>query len=139
MPGTRGHDTMGAKSAVIGLCMVFLFGCQLWEDRTLPPELMGIWQTSAPRYEGASFEFKGEWLIFTNEKQDYSSVNRIKSIDATLGEDRTSYEIIYESKDGLEYQFDFYYVKTRKGGVIQFTTQDSVVWVKQGAARARKG
>jgi hypothetical protein len=130
---------MKAKNTIMALCMVILFGCQLWEDRTLPPELMGVWQTSAPRYEGATFEFKGEWLIFTNEKQDYSSVNRIKSIDVTTKEERTLYEIMYESKDGLEYHFAFYYVKTRKGGVIEFTTQDSIVWTKQGAARARKG
>ena len=118
------------KGFVLCVVVTALFGCQILADKTVPEELFGVWETSAPRYVNSTFEFKDEMIIFTNGMA-YINVNFITDIKQSPDKDKTLFDIYFENKEGLEYQRSFYYFKGQNGGMIRFKNQMDVEWTKK--------
>ena len=116
----------------LALCtmITLLLGCQLLHDKTIPEEMVGVWETSEPRYENCTFELKDEMIIFNNFP-DYSKIHFITDIDKSPGKDSVLYDIHYEDQEGLEYKLSLFYVKAANGGVIQFKNQKGITWTKR--------
>jgi len=131
-PVLRRMMVMSIRLKVFVLCVVVtaLFGCQIWADKTVPEEVSGVWETSAPRYVDSTFELKDEMIIFTNG-MTYVNVNFITDIKQSPEKDKTLFVIYFENKEGLEYQRSFYYYKGQNGGMIRFKNQMNVEWTKK--------
>ena len=122
--------SMKLTKPVVTVIVIALFGCQVRQDKTIPEELMGKWETSAPRYEDCSFELKDELIIF-NKGINFVNLNHIKRIERFPDKQRVSYNIIYEDKQGQEYKLALFYFKTPNGGVIRFKNQKEIEWTKK--------
>ena len=118
------------KGFVLCVVVTALFGCQILADKTVPEELVGEWETSAPRYMDSTFVLKDEMIIFTNGL-DYINVNSITDIKQSPDKDKTLYDIYFKNKEGLKYQRSFYYFKGQNGGMIRFKNQMDVKWTKK--------
>ena len=60
---------------------VSFFGCQSKGPATVPDELLGVWETSAPKYEDSFFRLTKDTLTFANRDLDYMDVNSISKIE----------------------------------------------------------
>ena len=109
--------------------LILFFGCQAKENRTVPDELVGVWRTSAPKYEDCYLELTKDLIIFVNENflqnMDANSIYKVKKDDKDL-----LYTIYYKNDEGLKYQFSFYYDPS-EGGVIRFKHQTQIEWTKE--------
>ena len=126
---------MRSKGILLALVMfASIFGSQCEETVTVPGELVGVWETSEPKYKGCYLELTEDLIIFANRAHlDKKDVNRISGIKKT---DRGkqilytfSYEFYYEDKRGQECKFSFYYDPS-EGGAIRFKNQLKIKWKK---------
>ena len=108
---------------------VSFFGCQSKGPATVPDELLGVWETSAPKYENCFFRLTKDTLTFANIDLDNIDVNSISKIEKIHREKGILYTIHYENREGQEYKFLFYYDPFR-GGAIRFKNQEQIEWRK---------
>lgn len=122
---------MKSKYIILALTtFALLFGWQCREPATVPDELLGVWETSAPKYEGCFFEITKDSIIFANrDLLEAFDVNVISKIEKTQKEKQILYTIYYEKRKGEEYKFPFYYDQLR-GGAIRFKNQEQIEWRK---------
>ena len=136
MPGFR-----SPKLRVIFLVLsipIFLLGCQAKEDETLPPELMGMWTSAAPRFKNDTLELSKENIVFTSgEFQDYISVNFIVKVEKTPERNHLFYTIHYENIEGQKYKLSLYYYPNQ-GNVIRLKNQLEFEWKKVGPIKGSK-
>lgn len=120
------------KLKKLALCIIVtsFLGCQIWKDKTVPEELVGVWETSAPRYKNCFFELKGEMITF-NKGLDYINVNLITDIEKSPEQEGILYDIHYEDEEGQEYKLSLFYFKTPDGGVIRFKNQKEIKWTRR--------
>ena len=126
---------MRSKRILLALAMLAaIFGSQCEETRTVPGELVGVWETSAPKYKGCYLELTEDLIIFANrahlEKKDVNRISGIKKSDR--GKDvlyTVSYQVHFENKGGQECKFSFYYDPS-EGGAIRFKNQLRIKWRK---------
>ncbi len=109
---------------------IFMWGCQPKEDETLPPELMGVWTSAAPRFKNDTLELSKECIVFTSgEFQDFISVNFIVKVEKRPERNHILYTIHHENVEGQRYTFSFYYYPER-GNVIRLKNQLDFEWRK---------
>jgi hypothetical protein len=127
-------DGMKYKFIVLAIAIfATLFGCQFREPTPLPVELLGVWNTSAEKYEGCLFEIKKDSIIFANTRiLEALNINTITKIETIHEEKRILCVIHYKSREDQEYKFTFYYDPS-EGGSIRFKNQLHIKWVKAEA------
>jgi hypothetical protein len=134
---------MRSKGILLALVIFSsLFGFQCEESKTVPGELIGVWRTSAPKYEDCYFQLTEDLIIFANEAHlDKEDVNRISGIKKTdRGKEvlyAVSYDVYFETKGGQECKFSFYYDPS-EGGAIRFKNQLQIEWKKADMPNTEK-
>jgi hypothetical protein len=119
------------KTGFLALAIsIFLLGCQPGEDETLPPELMGVWTSAAPRFKDDTLELSKEHIVFTSGAfQNFISVNFIVKVEKRPERNHIFYTIHYENVEGQSYKLSFYYYP-EKGNVIRLKNQLEFEWRK---------
>lgn len=132
-------ERMKSTCIVLALAMfISFFGCQSKKVSTFPDEVLGVWETSAPKYEDCFFELARNLIIFANLTAiDNIQVNCIQEIEEIRKGKRLLYVIHYEDAKGQEYKFPLYYDPS-KGGVIRFKNQEQVEWTKMDVPHLEK-
>jgi len=125
---------MKSKYIVLALsACILLFGCQGRGPKTIPDELLGVWKTSAPKYEGCFIEIRKDSIAFLNMSHLGSMYsNDISKIEFASEGKEMLYTIHYKKRGEEEYQFPFYYYP-QEGGAIRFKNQIKIKWVKTDA------
>lgn len=124
------RTTILKASYLVLAISTFLLGCQLKEPETLPAELVGVWRSSAIKYQDATLELTKEFIVFTSgEFQDFISVNFIVKVEKRPERNHILYTIHYENLEGQRYEFAFYYYPS-KGKVIRPKNQMDMEWRK---------
>lgn len=116
---------------IIIICLMVLSVCQCGRKTTIPEDLIGVWETTAPTYADHPFEIKTDEVLFgTGEgKFDTYPITKIK-IEEDQQEQKTLYIICYKNTTGQEYKFSFYYDPANQG-TIRFKNQKEMVWTKK--------
>ena len=96
----------------------------------VPNELLGIWKTPTPIYEGCFFEITKEEVKFGSKDGQVSNFF-IKSMKTQKipSEEWTLYTISYVARGFQKYEFLFYYHPT-SNGVIRFKNKMESVWTR---------
>jgi hypothetical protein len=107
-----------------------LLACQAGEQ-TIPSELLGVWETSAPKYKDCFFEIGKGTIIFVNKALPEPSIdsNIISRTEIGSEDEETLYTIYYNKIGEEEYQFSFYYYP-QDGCSIRFKNQKDIEWQK---------
>lgn len=118
--------------AALAICAMLL-SCESKGPESLPPEILGVWKTSAQKYEGCYFEITKDKVLFANEADYWENINinTILRIEITPRANQSLYTIYYKSEVGRKYEFSFYYDPS-DGGSIRFKHQTTIEWVKAG-------
>ena len=121
---------------IIIICLMVLSVCQCGRKTTIPEDLIGVWETTAPTYADRFFEITTRDVIFgTGENtSDTYPITKIK-IEKDPVEQKTLYIICYKNMEGQEYKFSFYYDSANQG-TIRFKNQKEMVWTKKTASPA---
>ena len=125
-----------ARVWIIIFCLMVLFLCQCGKKTTVPEDLIGVWETTAPTYADRFFEIKTNEVIFSTgeEKFDTYPISKMK-IEENRKEQKTLYIICYKNMAGQEYKFSFYYDSAHHG-TIRFKNQSEMVWTKKPLSSA---
>jgi hypothetical protein len=122
---------MKHKDIIIFLAIFMsLLACQA-REQTIPYELLGVWETSEPKYKDCFFEIGEDTIIFLNKALPEPSIDsNIISRTEIASEDGETLYTIYYNKIGEEvYQFSFYYYQ-HDGSSIRFKNQKDIEWQK---------
>jgi hypothetical protein len=111
----------------VSVYLTFLMWQHWPKSRNVPSELIGVWRTSDPKYEGRSFEI-GLVSVSFGTGEGGSHTGFIEKVDGVFDGGGTVYTISYK-EDGVENQFSFYYSE-QKGKTIVFRNQPNIVWSK---------
>jgi hypothetical protein len=122
---------MKSKSILLIIAFfVSLLGCESRRLESVPAELIGVWKTSAPKYEYCSFELTKDYIIFINGHfAEHTDVNFIVKAERVPERRHFLYTIHYENLHGQKYKFGFYHYPL-KDGVIRFKNQKFIEWKK---------
>ncbi len=106
-------------------------GCQSKADHTVPDKIVGVWRTSAQKYENCYLELTKDLIIFVNEDiaghMITNSILKIEKIHKTEG---ILYSIHYEVEAGQPYKISLHY-DPLDGGVLRLKNQEKIEWRKE--------
>ena len=131
---------MKCKPVIVALAMcTVLLACESKGPNSLPPEMLGVWKTSAPKYEGCFFELTRDKVSFANKAiLETFAIHRISKIEiTTLRAEKLLCTVYYKDSEGQKYEFSFYYDPS-DGGSIRFKNQTTIEWVKTDAPNIDK-
>lgn len=123
--------TVTRPAVVIACCLLTAAagaGCRAG-DRTVPPELLGVWKTAAPRFVGHYLEITPTRLIFDGGKAGRAA-HDIERVDAHPEDEQMLYTFNYENLHGQEYTLSFYYTR-QNGGTIRLKNRQQWEWTKE--------
>jgi hypothetical protein len=92
---------------------------------SVPGELTGVWYSNHPNYAGRYFELRPRMVIF-GTGEDSNTQHEIVSIQRTVEDQQTVYEVTYRN-EGAEDTWTFFYYSDHS---IQFKNQLGVPWSK---------
>jgi len=97
-------------------------------DMFLPEDLVGHWETSAPKYQDRFFELSRVSVVFGTGR-DSIDVNFIEAVERRTQGDKTTYTIHYKNTKGLEGILSLVWDPSNKGK-IRLRNQEDMVWEK---------
>ena len=126
---------MKKKSKVLLLCVliivtVFTALAAIYSQKTtpIPDDLIGTWSTLSPQYAKRFFQIQKHVLVFgTGETMsDYGAISKVKK---AVQDENVLFTIYYESDQGGEQQFSFFYDAV-DGGTIRFKNLQKIKWTR---------
>ncbi len=125
---------MKGKIFLVGFIIIALLGgnnCK--KELVVPDELLGVWETSEPKYEGCYFEVTSEDIIFKDIEEDinFYKITEIET-EQDPDEDFITYVIKYTDLEGLPFELSVLYFP-KEEGMIRFKHQNHFFWVKRKA------
>ena len=135
-----GSKKMKCKLIIAALAIsAVLLACESKGPESLPPEMLGVWETSEPKYEGCFFELTKDKLSFANKSHLESfAIHKISKIEITTPKtEKLLCTLYYKGSEGQKYEFSFYYDPS-DGGSIRFKNQTTIKWVKADAPSLEK-
>ncbi len=124
----KGLVMAGAVVAIVMLVIRPLVLSATNEGASKLPQSYGLWEATAGKYKGRTFEVSETELVFqTSAKAGSSTRHKILGVEAKARPDSTRFTVTYES-EGQTAEFAFWYVSA--GPVIRFVNQHDVTWTK---------
>jgi hypothetical protein len=125
---------MKGKVFLIGFTILALLGgysCQ--KEVIVPDELLGVWETSEPKYEGCYFEVTQDEIIIKDIEEDINFFKIVKiETEANPDEDFVTYIITHADLEGPPFELSVIYFPGEEA-TIRFKNQTNIVWVKSDA------
>ncbi|MEW6667581.1 MAG: hypothetical protein AB1512_20430 [Thermodesulfobacteriota bacterium] len=121
----------GLSTLLVMLAAMVWVGCQDSMQKSVPLHLIGVWETSHPRYNGCLLEITAEQIIFQNPTTGLG-INFIRGIRTTPAERKTIYDIEYQDREGGHFTLSLYYSRTQEQDLIQFKNQPDLQWRRKG-------
>lgn len=107
--------------------LLSISSCDSTKLEAVPPEMKGEWRSSAPKFEGFSFEISDKSLVFIDKNaEDPFEVYPISRIEKDK-EEPNLYIIHYKTEDSGNYKFSFYFDPS-DGGIITLKNQRKYIW-----------
>lgn len=110
------------------LIVVPPMGCQDKQDITVPGHLIGVWETSSPRYKGRYLKFTEHSIVFGTGAgcQESHLIRKIESSGSNG--DKMQYTFYYKDSEGEKWTQTLTY-GPGSGGTIQLKNRDEI-WKK---------
>jgi hypothetical protein len=121
----------GRSGILVLLSMMVWAGCQDSMEKSVPLHLIGVWETSHPRYNDCLIEITAEQIIFQNPAIGIN-INFIKGILTTPEGPKTLYDIHYQDREGGDFTLSVYYSRIRDQDMLQFKNQADLQWTRKG-------
>lgn len=107
-------------------------GCHSNRIDVFPQQILGEWETSAPRFKGFTFILTDRTIVFVDKNaEEQREVCPISKIERIAEGDKILYIIFYHNKEDVKLKFAFYY-ENESGGMVRLKNQKSFSWKKKG-------
>ncbi|HWO42917.1 MAG TPA: hypothetical protein VNO43_14040 [Candidatus Eisenbacteria bacterium] len=126
-----GRASKIALALVSGIGLGLTLVLSAYDDR-IPHELLGVWMTEHPKYQGLSFEITDSAIRLETADGEIHTYD-ISEFERG-GEGQPMSYGLFAMRDGVRQQFFFFYT-TNGGGEIRFKNQIEVVWKKASLRR----
>ena len=123
---TKRHGIITIWVLVVAIVFIVIGKYYSEKETPIPDDVLGVWTTSESRYADRSFELTKDLIIFGTGTTSYDSVSISKIEKEDQGSKRL-YVIYYDTIEGDEQQFSFYYAPI-DGGAIRIKNQENIVW-----------
>jgi hypothetical protein len=125
---------MKGKVFLVGFIILALLGgnsCK--KELVVPDELLGVWETSEPKYEGCYFEVTSDEIIIKDREEDvnFFKITKIEA-EEDPDEDFVTYIITHADPEELPRELSLLYFPGEES-TIRFKNQTNIVWVKSEA------
>ena len=120
----------GKVFLVVFIILTLLGGYSCKKELIVADELLGVWVTSDPKYEGCYFEVTEDEIVIKDIEEDVNFF-KITKIEAEQdpNEDFITYIITHADQEGLPFELSVLYFPGEEG-TIRFKNQTNIVWVK---------
>lgn len=118
-----------ALAAVMLAAALCPLGCRDAEEVELPPELVGRWTTTAPKYADRYFELRPNDTAVFGLGGRQREVSPIVRVERARDGDFLHYRISHLTEVGDVYVFSVSY-HPGKPGQLRFVNQPGIVWTK---------
>jgi hypothetical protein len=105
-----------------------LIGCGPERTKGVPPELVGVWRTTATKYADRFLGLTTATISF-GTGGDESYTRAVVAVEKSQEDGATLYTVFYRDDEG-EYKFAFFY-EPADGGVIRYKNQKGIAWTRQ--------
>lgn len=124
-----------AKIVMLLIIVVFMLGCHYGGTNEVPPELMGSWKSSNPRYADRLLRFTAGEIHFGIGKGlvDKYVITKVKTSE--MGHQTTKYVIHYQNQDEDDSVFSFTYNSAHSGSIM--IAHQEGIWRKAGTSTAK--
>ncbi len=116
--------------AVVLLLMSMAVGCGESPEGQLPPELMGRWTSSAPKYEDRFFEIRPDRTVVFGLGSGQIDVAPITDVELVRDGQLLTCHVSHLSDIGDVYRFSISYRPSHPGQLF-LTNQPNVPWRKE--------
>lgn len=115
------------------LFLIFFVSCS--RDVVVPGHLIGVWETSAPKYADRYMKFSEHTLTYgIGEGKEVS--HQIEKIDSAQGDGRTIYTFYYRDAEGEKWTLSLTY-SPDSGGTIKIKHSEDI-WKKSSREKPDK-
>ena len=116
----------------VGLLLVLLVSSLACDrgTKSSPKELLGLWTTAAPTYEGRYLKFERDYVLFGVGQDKLPAIQQILKIDVRQDGKQTIYTLHSVDADGA-HELVFVYDPS-DGGALRIKNQRDVVCKKRG-------
>jgi hypothetical protein len=115
------------------LFLIFFVGCS--RDVVVPGDLIGVWETAAPKYADRHIKFSEHTLTYgIGEGKEVS--HQIEKIDIAQGDGRTIYTFYYRDAEGEKWNLTLSY-SPDSGGTIKIKNSDDI-WKRSSQEKPDK-
>ncbi len=116
-------------ATLVGAAFIALYPAQ---GQPVPDDLVGVWVTTAPKYEGRFFEISKASIIFGSNEYTVNSYV-ITKLDAVFEEEDILFTVHFHDPDGgPEEKKSFYCNLAADIPTIRFKNQEDIAWTQQG-------
>jgi len=113
------------------IILTVLGGYSCKKEMVVPDELLGVWETLDPKYEGCYFEVTKDEISFADIERDINFFKILKiEAEEDSNEEFITYVITYADLEELDYEFPIFYFPGEEG-TIRFKHQTNIVWTKR--------
>ncbi|MBZ5566961.1 MAG: hypothetical protein LAN64_03830 [Acidobacteriia bacterium] len=116
----------------VALIVVLLVSCLACNRgiKSPPQELLGVWTTDVPAYQGRYLKFEKDYVLFGVGQDASPTIQPILSIDVRQDGKQTVYTVHSVDADGA-HEFVFFFDPS-DGGALRIKNQREVVWRNRG-------
>ena len=127
-PGGENVKVLATILAVVVAVGVVLVALSLLpRDKTIPDELVGVWQTEAESHADRAFEIRKDTVLFQIDETVWTT-HAILEVEQDAGDSGVHY-VIHHDAEGDEALFAFVYFEVPEP-MIQFANQRYMDWYK---------
>ena len=118
--------------AAMSVLIIIFSGYSCKKKIVVPGELLGVWKTADPKYEGCYFEIREDQVVIKTIERtvNVNTITRVKKDKKLSTEERIYYIISYLTPDKVEDELNVYYYPKEEGGVLRFINQEKIAWTK---------
>jgi len=118
--------------AAMSVLIIIFSGYSCKKKTVVPGELLGVWKTTDPKYEGCYFEIKEDQVVIKTIEGtvNVNAITGVKKDKKLSSEERIYYIISYLTPDKVEDALNIYYYPKEEGGTLRFTSQEKIAWTR---------
>jgi len=130
--GRRDRMRLKILVAAMSVLIIVFSGYSCKKKIVVPYELLGVWKTADPKYEGCYFEIKEDQVVIKTIEGavNTNTITGVKKDKKLSSEERIYYIISYLTPDKVEDALNIYYYPKEEGGTLRFTSQEKIAWTR---------
>jgi len=111
----------------LSLALFGLSGCRKDSVRYMPQDLIGAWETQAPKYRNCLLHLERASVAFENTREEHTTSYEVARVRTVQNGEEPSIEIYYRNDSNSRSSLAL----VRAGETLRFKYQPDIVWTRR--------